>query len=349
MKKCEERTEGKKTEIISAALKLFLESGYEGTSIRMIAADAGCEVGLCYYYFKNKDELFSRAMELFFEHYQKDADRIVQRGWRDPFNMMRRFWYWLLEQEQDFRDRYEDRIHWTVHWAIREQTLILLEPRVERMIEILQHYGAKLELDKRITTMYLAHGVGSMILHDGAHIMTDQKMIWEIRRGINLLMGLTPDSAELVFPNMAQLSDIPAFMGMMEQVKDSFPGFEEVQFCEMLSERIEQQEVYVIAYHSRIVGGVIFSKERKEIDFLAVAPDCRKKKLAARLLITAMGQFEAGEHVTVVTYRSGDAAGWAAREFYRRMGFIEEELVVVFDYPCARLGIDAPERWDIFN
>lgn len=341
--------EGKKSEIISAALKLFLENGYEGTSIRTIAAQAGCEVGLCYYYFKNKDELFSKTMELFFEHYQKEADAIVQNGWRDPFFMMRNFWYWLLEQEQDFRNQYENRIHWTVHWAIREQTLMLLEPRVEKMVEILQHYGAKLELDKRITTMYLAHGVGSMILHDGSHIMTDQNMIREIRRGINLLMGLTPDSAELVFPNTAQLSDIPAFMEMMEQVKDYFPGFEEVQFCEMLSERIEQNEVYVISCRGRIMGGVIFSRERKEIDFLAVVPESRKKGLAARLIITALAQFEVGERVTVTTYRTGDNKGSAARSFYQKMGFEEEELVVVFDYPCARLGINAPERWDFFK
>lgn len=43
--------------IIDAALRLFRERGYEATTMRAIAAEAGVSVGNAYYYFASKEEL----------------------------------------------------------------------------------------------------------------------------------------------------------------------------------------------------------------------------------------------------------------------------------------------------
>ncbi len=43
--------------IIDAALKLFKERGYEATTMRAIAAEAGVSVGNAYYYFDSKEQL----------------------------------------------------------------------------------------------------------------------------------------------------------------------------------------------------------------------------------------------------------------------------------------------------
>ncbi len=43
--------------IIKAAIKLFSQSGYNGTTMRMIAKEAGISIGGLYLYFKNKEEL----------------------------------------------------------------------------------------------------------------------------------------------------------------------------------------------------------------------------------------------------------------------------------------------------
>ncbi len=47
----------KREVIISAAMGLFSEKGYQSTSISMIAAGAGISKGLVYTYFKSKEEL----------------------------------------------------------------------------------------------------------------------------------------------------------------------------------------------------------------------------------------------------------------------------------------------------
>jgi len=43
--------------IIKSAIKLFSQSGYNGTTMRMIAKEAGISIGGLYLYFKNKEEL----------------------------------------------------------------------------------------------------------------------------------------------------------------------------------------------------------------------------------------------------------------------------------------------------
>lgn len=46
-----------RTRILDAALRLFQHNGFEKTTMRHIAKEAGMAVGAAYYYFKSKDEL----------------------------------------------------------------------------------------------------------------------------------------------------------------------------------------------------------------------------------------------------------------------------------------------------
>jgi len=53
----------KRNQIIGAARKLFLESGYDATSMDAIAEDSGVSKRTAYNYFKNKEALFAAMME----------------------------------------------------------------------------------------------------------------------------------------------------------------------------------------------------------------------------------------------------------------------------------------------
>jgi len=49
--------------IVHAARERFLHEGVDGASLRNIAKDAGTNIGMVYYYFKTKDELFLAVVE----------------------------------------------------------------------------------------------------------------------------------------------------------------------------------------------------------------------------------------------------------------------------------------------
>jgi AcrR family transcriptional regulator len=65
--------------ILDAAREEFAAHGYEGVSMRALAAKIGCTHGALYGHFANKEELFDRLVE---ESFERLAD--VLRGLRKP-------------------------------------------------------------------------------------------------------------------------------------------------------------------------------------------------------------------------------------------------------------------------
>ena len=54
---------GAEARVLESAIKLFSEKGYSATTIREIIAEAGVTRPVLYYYFKNKEDLFSSIVE----------------------------------------------------------------------------------------------------------------------------------------------------------------------------------------------------------------------------------------------------------------------------------------------
>jgi TetR/AcrR family transcriptional regulator len=63
------------TLILDAARTVFIRNGYEGTSMQMIADEAGMNKALLHYYFRNKDRLFEAV---FLEAFGKMAPKLQQ-------------------------------------------------------------------------------------------------------------------------------------------------------------------------------------------------------------------------------------------------------------------------------
>jgi AcrR family transcriptional regulator len=63
--------------LLDSALGLFSEKGYVATSIREIIERAGVTRPVLYYYFENKEDLFRRLVETWFEELVADMDRAL--------------------------------------------------------------------------------------------------------------------------------------------------------------------------------------------------------------------------------------------------------------------------------
>jgi AcrR family transcriptional regulator/N-acetylglutamate synthase-like GNAT family acetyltransferase len=331
---------GKREEILRAAMDYFLEKGYDGTTVRAIMKKAGGEIGLFYYYFKSKDDVFDKVLDLFFAKYQKEFSEIADRACRDPFRALTYFFEYMKVETIRFREQYAANIHRTVRWAIRERTLTIVVPYLRKILGILADLGAELPLDLDVTAVLLAHGVGSIILHEGNEWV--ERSTVEVQKAVHLIMGLDLDRADLMFPIFPTMGDIPAITELAEKMREQFPGFERTEFEAQLNEKLKNQEVLMIRHHGTAAGCIAFSRRRKAIDFLAVAPDCRRNGVATRLLITAMSEFPPDTVLSVVTYREGDPLGTSAHRFYQKFGFREEMLLTVFGYPCQQFCGSTP-------
>lgn len=134
---------GTKNRIREVGGRQIFEHGYDGTSVRGIMLEVGGEVGLFYYYYKTKDELFTDVLDHFFEPYRKDLEALAARGEGEAYRALLRFFSYIKREVRAFRAKYEGNMHRTVRWAIREQTLTVIEPYIEDIIRTLMTCGAK--------------------------------------------------------------------------------------------------------------------------------------------------------------------------------------------------------------
>lgn len=65
--------------LVQAASERFLREGVDGASLRAIARDAGTNIGMLYYYFPSKDDLFLAVVEDVYGGILGDLERALSR------------------------------------------------------------------------------------------------------------------------------------------------------------------------------------------------------------------------------------------------------------------------------
>ncbi|MBS7007276.1 GNAT family N-acetyltransferase [Anaerostipes sp.] len=137
---------------------------------------------------------------------------------------------------------------------------------------------------------------------------------------------------------LAESKDVNACIEFVEIVKDDFAGYKQEEFKKALENCIEHDEAILATDKSgNLIGLLLYSKSDHNLEFLTAHPDCRQKGTARALIEKMKVNFKPGEQIQVVTFVSGDPKGIAARECYHRCGFIDDELLTVFDYPCQKM------------
>ncbi len=96
-----EPKEKRVNDIISAAMEVFLEKGYEGTSMESIASKAGISKGGLYHHFKSKDEILYYANEKLTEPVYELIDKTLKNT--DIISGLREYikeylYYWTQHQ-----------------------------------------------------------------------------------------------------------------------------------------------------------------------------------------------------------------------------------------------------------
>jgi len=78
-------------EIMGASKELFATKGYEKTSINDIVKKVGVAKGTFYYYFKSKEELLDRMIEMMWDHIVSGMKEVVKRDDIDEVQKLREF------------------------------------------------------------------------------------------------------------------------------------------------------------------------------------------------------------------------------------------------------------------
>ncbi len=210
---------GTKNKILEVGRRMFFENGFDGTGVRAVMREVGLDVGAFYYYFKTKDELFDEVMADFFAPYRRDFEHITEEAHRAPYQSLLRFFHYIYAKVQEFRERYEGRMHCTVRWAIREQTLTVIEPYLEEILNVMIRHGARPCMGSRTMAVFLAHGVGSCLLHEDTQWVASTA--GELRQTVNYLLGITEEISQKM--REETLSLLPGGEEELEKMLIVFP------------------------------------------------------------------------------------------------------------------------------
>ena len=118
--------------LLDVALKTFAARGFEGTSVRDVAAKADVNHGMIKYYFKNKDQLWRAAITFLFERMERElgGDHAEDEGasaLTRTKNRIRRYVHYCARHPEHARMmvqesiRDNERLQWAVETFIRPQ------------------------------------------------------------------------------------------------------------------------------------------------------------------------------------------------------------------------------------
>ncbi len=185
---------GKKEAILSAALDTFLENGYESTSVRSISQKVGCEVGLIYYYFKTKEELFEQALLAYYAKTEKEMNDLAEQSTAT----VEKFIDYLEKKANSYRKTFANNVHFSIRTAVCEKITSLAEANLTKILEKTKKGEAK------NIAVFLARGLCGAMLRDDANYYKENKD--SIQRIVKSIVGT--ETREYV----SQKRDIPSFL-----------------------------------------------------------------------------------------------------------------------------------------
>lgn len=91
-----------KQKVIDAAILLFFQKGFHGTSVRDIAEEASVNVSLISYYFKSKQGLLEYAVTEYYETYLQELEQTIeQAATLSNMDQLKKLIFTIIQYKQD--------------------------------------------------------------------------------------------------------------------------------------------------------------------------------------------------------------------------------------------------------
>lgn len=141
--------------ILKAAAKIFLENGFEKTSVKMILDEAGIVTGSFYHFFSSKEALFEAVVEEFLKGYTMRVSAILEDDTLGIEQIMDLFFREFVNSAGTYiHELQADRLHWTVTCALHDRTIeSMVEPMTHAITRLLADGSVKSMLDVNAETL----------------------------------------------------------------------------------------------------------------------------------------------------------------------------------------------------
>ena len=182
----------KRTLLIEAAKKEFKEKGYNKASLRSICSKAGVTTGALYFFFENKEDLFSSIVDppveelkqMIFEHFKEDRDFLGRLNTMDLGDL----------DHSDMAELVVDHIYKNYDAFI----LLLsgskedaLEERIDEFVELMEKSTAMMVSESRFYTIdpFMTHWMAHTTVDSVVHVIKHEKDLMSAKKRIQSIMN----------------------------------------------------------------------------------------------------------------------------------------------------------------
>jgi len=138
----------------------------------------------------------------------------------------------------------------------------------------------------------------------------------------------------------ATYEDLHSWIELVEKVRWNFPGLESNELLQSYQDtvikNINRNSAICAKYDGEVVGILLFSFKHNMLSCMSVHPDYRNRSIATKMIELMLSQLSNDCDIMVTTFRDDDEKGYAPRSLYRKLGFVEDELCIEFNYPLQK-------------
>jgi AcrR family transcriptional regulator len=147
---------GTRDEILGVAKRLFFEKGFDGVTIRTIQREVGCEVGLFYYYFKSKEQIFDVVLTELQSDWENVFKEVLQKEDGDSVAQLMLIFETAYEIAKEFRGEKAEELHWSVQGAMYNRLAAVIEGYIAA---ILGSTKTETDIDNKALASIIAGGM----------------------------------------------------------------------------------------------------------------------------------------------------------------------------------------------
>lgn len=181
--------------ILNAAAKVFLQNGFEATSVKMILEEADVVTGSFYHFFPSKEKLFECVVEAFLLDYTRRVSVILEDGSPGFSERLQLFMREIKRTSQTYYGVLEgNRLHWTIQHALHNRTIEALVPPLAGLLARQMEEGrieSRLDVDVTTLAAILIKGIEAIFhahAENGPEVYTSAAAEESIRAYICLLL-----------------------------------------------------------------------------------------------------------------------------------------------------------------
>ena len=190
--------EDRKDKILLKAIELYMIEGYANVSITDLQSALNMGRGTLYYYFKDKDELFQEAVEVFLIQPKQRALEKVQDGVTSPEMIAAMLSY--LDRLKDFYDQVENKNINTSNVVTVMYTAYSKFPELFKRAKRLYEHELNLWMQAIKNSMRAGDIRGNVPVETTAHMFLHIKDGWDPgRSGVPMNFNIFPEQYNYLF------------------------------------------------------------------------------------------------------------------------------------------------------